>query len=74
MGQTAGNLRDTAQNLAQDQLAQVKTAATHAVEEMKQTAADHGISSQNLSGLVQDVGAKAKSATYEVGRAADPTT
>ena len=72
MGETSGSLRDAAQSMVQDQVTQVKAAATHAVEDIKQTVADHGVTSDNLTGLVRDIGDKAKSATYEAGRAVNP--
>ncbi len=74
MGETSHQLRDAAQGAVQDQYAQLRSAAAHAVEDIKQTAADHGVSTENLSGLVHDVGEKAKSATYEAGKTLDPTT
>ena len=74
MGETSGSVRDAAQGLVQDQYAQLKSAATHAVDEIKHTVADHGVNADNLSGLVQDVGAKAKAATYDAGKALDPTS
>ncbi len=74
MGETSHSVRDAATSLAQDQLTQLKSAATHAVEDLKQTVADHGVNPDNLSGLVRDVGEKTKAAAYEAGRAANPQT
>ena len=68
LGETSHSVRDAAQGLVQDQIAQVKSAAAHAVDDIKQSVADHGVTAENLSGLARDIGDKAKSATYEAGR------
>lgn len=73
MGETSGSVRTAAQGLVQDQVSQLKSAASHAVEDIKQTAAQRGLSTDNLSGLVNDIGQTAKSATYEAGKALDPS-
>jgi ElaB/YqjD/DUF883 family membrane-anchored ribosome-binding protein len=73
MGGASASVRDAAQGLARDQYAQLRSTAEHAVEEIKQTVADHGVTSENLSGLVQDVGEKAKAAASEAGKTLDPT-
>lgn len=69
LGETSHSVKDAAQGLVQDQIAQVKSAAAHAVDDIKQSVADHGVTTENLSGLARDIGDKAKSATYEAGRA-----
>ena len=74
LGETAGSVRGAAQDVAQQQYAQLRSAAQHAVEDIKQTAADRGVTSENLSGLVHDVTDKAKAAASEAGRSLDPTT
>lgn len=73
MGETSGSVRTAAQGLVQDQVSQLKAAASHAVDDIKQTAAQRGLSADNLSGLVNDIGQTAKSATYEAGKSLDPT-
>ena len=73
MGESSHSVRDAAQGLVADQYAQLKSAASHAVEDIKQSAADRGVTTDNLTGLVHDVGEKAKAATYEAGRTLDPT-
>ena len=72
LGETSHSVKDAAQGLVQEQIAQVKSAASHAVDDIKQTVADHGMTADNLSGLARDIGDKAKSATYEAGRAVNP--
>lgn len=73
MGESSHSVRDAAQGLVQDQYAQLKSAASSAVDDIKQSVADHGVTTDNLSGLVHEVGEKAKAATYEAGRSLDPT-
>lgn len=74
LGETSHSVKDAAQGLVQEQIAQVKSAASQAVDDIKQTVADHGVTAENLSGLARDIGDKAKSATYEAGRAVNPGT
>ena len=71
MGETSGSVRTAAQGLVQDQVTQLKAAASHAVDDIKQTAAQRGLSTDNLSGLVNDIGQTAKTATYEAGKTLD---
>lgn len=74
MGGSSHSVRDAAQGLVEEQYAQVKAAASHAVDDIKQSVADHGVTTDNLAGLVHDVGEKAKAAAYDAGKAMDPTT
>ena len=46
-------------------------AAIGAVENVKQSAADHGLSTENLNDLVRDVGTHAKTAVNQVGGSLD---
>ena len=71
LGETSHQVRDAATGLVQDQVSQLRSAATHAVDEIKQSVADHGVNADNLSGLVKDVGEKAKSAAQEAGKSLD---
>lgn len=73
MGESSHSVRGAAQGLVEEHYTNVKTAALNAVDDIKQSVADHGVTTDNLSGLVQDVGEKAKAATYEAGRKLDPT-
>lgn len=68
LGETSHSVRDAAQGLVQEQISQVKAVAAHAVEDIKQSVADRGVTAENLSGLARDIGDKAKAATYEAGR------
>lgn len=74
MGDASHSVRDAAQDVAQQQYGQVRAAAQHAVEDIKQTVSDHGLNADNLSGLAQDVGEKAKAASQEAGKGLGPTT
>ena len=71
MGDRAHALRDQARSVTQDRVDTLKAAAAHAVEGIKQTVSEHGVSGENLSGLVHDVGEHAKRAAYEAGRSLD---
>ncbi len=73
LGESSHSVRDAAQGLVTAQYEQLKSSASKAVDDVKQSVADHGLTSENLSGLVGDVAEKAKSATYEAGRTLDPT-
>lgn len=73
MGETSGSVRTAAQGLVQNQVGQLKAAASHAVDDIKQTAAQRGLSTDNLSGLVNDIGQSAKTATYEAAKTLDPS-
>ena len=68
LGETSHSVKGAAQGLVQEQIAQVKSVASNAVEDIKQSVADHGVTAENLSGLARDIGEKAKTATYEAGR------
>jgi ElaB/YqjD/DUF883 family membrane-anchored ribosome-binding protein len=72
MGETSHSLRDAATSLAKEQYNQVKAAATHAVDDIKQTVAEHGVNPDNLSGLVQDIGEKTKAAAHEAAGPNNP--
>ncbi|WP_131114226.1 hypothetical protein [Lichenihabitans psoromatis] len=72
MGESSGSVRDAAQEMARERYEQLKSAAGHAVEDIKQSAADHGVSTDNLADLVHDVADKAKTATYEAGKTIAP--
>lgn len=73
MGDASHSVRDAARGAAEQQVGQIRSAAQHAVEDIKQSAADHGLNSDNLSGLAHDVGEHAKAATQEASKGL-PTT
>ncbi len=74
MGDASHSVRDAAQDVAQQQVGQIRAAAQHAVEDIKQTVSDHGLNADNLSGLAHDVGEKAKSAANEAGQGLGKTS
>lgn len=72
MGDASVNLKSKAQELAQEQYAHIKETAGATIDDLKQQAADRGVSTDNISGLVQDAGARVRDAAYDVaGHAAD---
>lgn len=74
MGGTSHSVRDAAVSLAKEQYGQVKAAASHAVDDIKQTVAEHGVNPENLSGLVEDIGEKTKAAAHEAAGAVNTAT
>ena len=66
MGDASGSVKRSAQELANDQLDHLKAKAGETFADLKQTVADHGVSSENLSGLIQDVKVKVKDAANDV--------
>ena len=72
MGGSSHSVRDAAQGVYEDQYEQFKTAAAHAVEDIKHAVAEHGVSTENLSGLAHDVADVAKAAVYDAGRSLEP--
>ena len=71
MGSTAHSVRQAAQDAARQEVDTLRAAAGQAVENVKQSAADHGLSTENLNDLVRDVGTHAKSAVNQVGGSLD---
>lgn len=68
MGDASHSVRDAARDAAQQQVGHIRSAAQHAVDDIKQTVSDRGLNADNLSGLAKDVGDKAKAATAEAGK------
>ncbi len=73
MGSTAHSVRQAAQDAARQEVDTLRTAAGEAVNNVKQSAADHGLSTENLNDLVRDVGSHAKTAVNQVGGTLDGT-
>ena len=71
MGSTAHSVRQAAQDAARQEVDTLRAAAGQAVENVKQSAADHGLSTENLNDLGRDVGTHAKSAVNQVGGSLD---
>ncbi len=67
MGSTSHSLKEAAQGIAHEQVEGLKTAASRAVENVKNSVAEHGLSTDNLTGLVREVGDHAKTAVQDVG-------
>ena len=67
MGTTSHSLKEAAQGIAHEQVEGLKTVANRAVENVKNSVAEHGLSTDNLTGLVREVGDHAKTAVQEVG-------
>jgi len=66
MGDASVQFRTRAQELAQAEYAHLKDTAGAAVDDLKKTAADHGLSKDNISGLVQDVGSRVRDHAQDV--------
>ncbi|MDX7953348.1 hypothetical protein P7D22_19470 [Lichenihabitans sp. Uapishka_5] len=62
MGDASESVRRNASAAARDQLTQLKTKASQTLDQIKTTAAEHGVSAENVSGLVHDLGEDVRSA------------
>lgn len=71
MGDASESVRRNARAMAQEQLSQIRTTASQTLDQMKATAADHGVSADNVSGLVHDLGENVRSATLATGQTRD---
>lgn len=71
MGSTSHSVRQAAQDAARQEVDTLRSAAGQAVENVKQSAADHGLSTENLNDLVRDVGTHAKTAVNQFGGSLD---
>lgn len=67
MGDASDSVRQNAATLARDQLAHLKATADQTLDNVKTSIADHGMSKDNLSGLVRDIGSTVKDAAYKAG-------
>lgn len=66
MGDASVSFKSRAQDLAQSELSHIKETASSTLDNLKQAAADHGVSTDNLSGLVQDAGSTVRDAANDV--------
>ena len=66
MGDASASLKARAQELAQQEYAHLKETASNTLGDLKQTAADRGLSTDNVQGLIQDAGAKVRDAAHGV--------
>jgi ElaB/YqjD/DUF883 family membrane-anchored ribosome-binding protein len=72
MGETSASVKHAAQDAAQAQLFELKAAAGRAVDQVRQSATEHGLSAENFNDLVRDVGGHAKAAVHDIGGRLDP--
>lgn len=72
MGSASSSLRHAAHEVAESELSGLKDVASKTAENLKQSASEHGLSADNLTGLVRDVGEHAKTAVHEVGGSIAP--
>lgn len=73
LGQASVSARQATRAAVQAQWADLKAAATRAVDHVRQSATDHGLSTDNFNGLVRDVGQHAKTAVHEIGDSFEAT-
>jgi len=66
MGDASVQMKTRAQELAAAEYAHLKETAGATVDDLKRAATDHGVSTENLTGLVQDAGSKVRDAAKEV--------
>ena len=74
MGDASVSVKNRAQELAQQEYAHIKETASATVDNLKQAAADRGVSTDNLSGLIHDAGNTVKDAASNVANHAADTT
>ncbi|HEX4769015.1 MAG TPA: hypothetical protein VH414_22350 [Lichenihabitans sp.] len=73
MGGTSASVRHAAEDVARDEIDELRSVASRAADNYKQAASDHGLSVENLSGLARDIGDHTKSAIHDVGGSLGPT-
>lgn len=71
MGGASASVRHAAQDLARDEIDGMKDAATRTADNLRQSAREHGISTDNLNDMVRDAGEHAKAAIRDVGSSID---
>ena len=74
MGDASESVRRNANAMAREQLSQIRSTASQTLDQMKATAADHGVSAENVSGLVHDLGENVRSAAFSAPQRGDATT
>ena len=72
-GDASASLRQAARDAAQDEFGELRAVAGRTADNLRQSATDHGLSADNINGLVRDVGNHAKTAVHEVGSSIDPS-
>jgi Protein of unknown function (DUF3618) len=73
MGDASVQLKTRAQELAAAEYAHLKETAGATVSDLKRTVSEHGVSTDNLSGLVQDAGSRVRDAANDVASHAADT-
>ena len=71
MGGTSHQIRQAATDVARHEAEGLRAVAGEAVSNIKKAAVDHGLSTDNLSGLVKDVGEEARAAVRKAGASHD---
>lgn len=68
MGDASESMRRNASAMAREQLTQLRSTASQTLDQMKATAAEHGVSTENVSGLVHDLGDNVRSAALSAAQ------
>ncbi len=71
MGSTAHSVRQAAQDAARQEVQELRTVADETLENVKKSVTEHGLSADNMTDLVRDVGSHAKTAMSQVGGSLD---
>lgn len=71
MGDASDSVRRNASAMAREQLSQLRTTASQTLDQMKATAAEHGVSTENVSGLVHDLGEDVRTTAFSTQRGPD---
>ena len=67
VGESSSSVRQTATDVARHEIDELSGVVSRTAQNLKQAAADRGLSTDNVAGLVRDVGEHAKSAIHDVG-------
>ena len=67
VGESSTSVRRAATEAARQEIDELSDVVGRTAQNLKQAAADRGLSSDNMTGLVRDVGEHAKSAIHDVG-------
>ena len=71
MGGPSHQLRQAATDVARQEVEGLRAVAGEAVDNIRKSASDHGLSTDNFTDLVKDVGSEARAAVDKVGAARD---
>ena len=70
-GDASASLRRAARDAAQDEFGELRSVAGRTADRLRQSAADHGLSTESINDLVRDAGDHAKAAVHPVGNSTD---